>query len=147
MRRPRQSKSDCTSINALISNSSRHTSQSRTYFDCGLYFNGQRINDIIFRAQQANDKSIIELRKSVIRMEINLILRHRNRSYMITQLFDECVSTVLIPYIDGLHINEEFIEKEAILLMDNCSIHASNDILAELREHHMEVIIFPPRVT
>jgi hypothetical protein len=52
-----------------------------------------------------------------------------------------------LPYIDELRSNEEFADKEAILLMDNCSIHVQAETLQTLADHRVKVITFPPHTT
>jgi hypothetical protein len=49
------------------------------------------------------------------RMGVDLILKSRHKPYMISQLFAEYISMVLLPYIDELRSNEEFADKEAVL--------------------------------
>jgi hypothetical protein len=56
-------------------------------------------------------------------MGIDLILKSRHKPYMNSQRFAGYISTVLLPYIDELQSNKEFADKEAVLLMDNYSIH------------------------
>jgi hypothetical protein len=63
------------------------------------------------------------------RTGVYLILKSRHRPYMNSQLFTEYISTVFLPYIDKLRSNEEFADKEAVLLMDNCPIHAQVETL------------------
>jgi hypothetical protein len=63
------------------------------------------------------------------------------------QLFAEYISTVLLPYVDELRSNEEFPDKEAVLLMDNCSIHVQGDTLQMLADHRVKVLMFPPHTT
>jgi hypothetical protein len=48
---------------------------------------------------------------------------------MNSRLFAEWISTVLLPYVDELRSNEEFADKETMLLMDNCSVHAQGNTL------------------
>jgi hypothetical protein len=68
-------------------------------------------------------------------MGVDLILKSRHMPYMNSQLFAEYISTVLLPYIDKLRSNEEFADKEAVLLMDNCSIHVEAETLQALADH------------
>jgi hypothetical protein len=62
---------------------------------------------------------------------------------MNSQLFSEYISTVLLPYIDELRTNDEFVDKEAILLMDNSCIHVQAETLQMLANHRVKVITFP----
>jgi hypothetical protein len=61
--------------------------------------------------------------------------------------FAEYISTVLLPYINELRSNEEFADKEALLLMDNCSIHVQAKTLPTLAGHRVKVITFLPHTT
>jgi hypothetical protein len=63
---------------------------------------------------------------------------------MSSQLFAEYIPTVLLPYVDELWSNEEFADKEAVLLMDNCSVHVQGDTLQMLTDHRVKVLAFPP---
>jgi hypothetical protein len=62
---------------------------------------------------------------------------------MNSQLFAECISTVLLPDIDELRSNEEFAAKETVLLMDNCSIHVQTETLQTLVDDRVKAITFP----
>jgi transposase len=66
---------------------------------------------------------------------------------MNSQLFSEYISTVLLPYIDGLRTNDEFADKEAVLLMDNCCIHVQAEMLQMLADHRVKVITLPPHTS
>jgi hypothetical protein len=63
---------------------------------------------------------------------------------MSLQLFAEYISIVLLPYVDKLRSNEEFGNKEAVVLMDNCSIHVQGDTLQMLADHQVKVLTLPP---
>jgi hypothetical protein len=54
---------------------------------------------------------------------------------MSSQLFAEYISTVPLPYVGELQSNEEFADKEVILLMDNCSVHVQGGTLQMLADH------------
>jgi hypothetical protein len=61
-----------------------------------------------------------------------------------SQLLTEYISTVLLPYIDELRPNEEFAEKEPVLLLDDCLIQVRSDTLEIVADHQVKVITFPP---
>jgi hypothetical protein len=88
-----------------------------------------------------------KLKVEGFRMGVDLILKSRHKLYMNSQRFAEYTSTVLLPSIDGLRSNEEFADKEAGLLMDNCPIHIQAEILQTLADHRVKVITFPPHTT
>jgi hypothetical protein len=64
---------------------------------------------------------------------------------MSSQLFAEYISTVLLPYFDELRSNEECSDKEAVLPIDNCSVHVQGDTSQMLAGHRVKVPMFPPR--
>jgi hypothetical protein len=76
-------------------------------------------------------KDVVErlLKLQGFRMGVDLILRKREKPYLNSELFHEYISNLLVPYIDEPRTKEEFAEKEAILLMENCSISAQCDSL------------------
>jgi hypothetical protein len=100
-----------------------------------------------FVCSQVNDAVERALKTQGFRMGIDLIIKRRNKPYVNSDLFHEYISTVLLPYIDELRTNDEFTDKEAVLLMDNCSVHVRSDILQILADHHVKVITFPPHTT
>jgi hypothetical protein len=66
---------------------------------------------------------------------------------MSSQLFAEDISTVLLPCADELRSNEELADKEAVPLMDNCSVHIQGDTLQMLADHQVKVLIVRPHRT
>jgi hypothetical protein len=80
-------------------------------------------------------------------MGVDLILEQRQKPYMSATLFQQYITTVLIPFIDRVRTNDQFAGKPAILLMDNCLIHTRPEVLKALREHNVKVITFPPHTT
>jgi hypothetical protein len=76
-----------------------------------------------FVSSQVNLTVERRLKSEVFRLGVDLIIKHRNKLYMSSQLFAKYISIVLLPYVDKLQSNEEFADKEAVLLMDNCSVH------------------------
>jgi hypothetical protein len=90
-----------------------------------------------FVCSQVNDVMERKVKREGFRMGIDLPLKRRNRPDMNSQLFTECISTVVLQYIDELRSDEEFPEKEAVLLMDNCSIHMRSDTLQMLADHQV----------
>jgi hypothetical protein len=75
-------------------------------------------------------------------MRVDLILRKRKKPYLNSELFHEYTSKVLVPCIDELRTNAELVEKEAILLLENCFIYAQRDSLKLLADHLVKVITF-----
>jgi hypothetical protein len=98
-------------------------------------------------SSQVNDK-VTETRKIAgFRMGVDIVLEHRQKAYVTATLFQQYVTSVLIPFIERLRTNPEFTGKSATLLMDNCSIHTRPEVLATLRDHNVKVITFPPHTT
>jgi ABC-type arginine transport system permease subunit len=50
-------------------------------------------------------------------------------------LFNEYMSTVLLPQIARVRSNPGLENELAVLLMDDCSVHMHNDTLKELTSH------------
>jgi hypothetical protein len=88
-----------------------------------------------------------KLERAGNRLGVDFILRRRSKPYMSSQLFAEYISKVLFPCIDELRSNEEFADKEAVLLMDNYSIHVQMETLQMIADHQIKVIAFPPHTT
>jgi hypothetical protein len=98
-------------------------------------------------SSQANDKVTETLKIEGFRTGLHMVLEHRQKEYVTAALFQQYVTSVLIPLIERLRTNPEFTRKSAILLMDNCSIHARPEVLATLRDHNVKVITFQPHTT
>jgi hypothetical protein len=81
------------------------------------------------------------------RLGVDFILRRQNKPYMSPHLFAEYISKVILPYLDELRSNEEFADKEAVLLMDDCSIHVQQETLQMIADYQVKVITFPPHTT
>jgi hypothetical protein len=80
-------------------------------------------------------------------MNVDLILRTWGKPYMSAGLFDEYISTVLLPHIEALRSSDEFADLEAVLLMDNCLVHNRPTPLRKLADHRVKLITFPPHTT
>jgi hypothetical protein len=93
------------------------------------------------------DKIIETLKIEGFRMGLDMVLEHRQKADVTATLFQQHITSVLIPLIERLRTNSEFTSKLAILLMDNCSIHTRPEVLATLRNHNVKVITFPPHTT
>jgi hypothetical protein len=111
---------------------------------CRVYFSCRRTYDSICVSSQVDPTVERRLKSAGFRLGIDLMLKHRNKPYMSSQLFAEYISTVLLPCVDVLRSNEEFSDKEAVLLMDNCSVHVQGDTLQMLADHGVKVLLFLP---
>jgi hypothetical protein len=74
-------------------------------------------------SSQVNDKVIETLKIEGFRMDVDMILEHRQKPYVTATLCQQYVTSVLIPFIERLRTNPGFTGKSAILLLNNCSIH------------------------
>jgi hypothetical protein len=97
-----------------------------------LFFVGSQVNDPVGR----------KLKTEGFRIGLGLILKRRNKSDMNFEHFTEYLSTFLLRYIYELWSNEEFADKEAVLLMDNCFIYTRSKTLQMFADHQMKVITF-----
>jgi uncharacterized NAD(P)/FAD-binding protein YdhS len=88
-----------------------------------------------FVSSQVNPMVERWLKSEGCRLGVDLILKHRNKPYMSSQLFAEYTSTVLLQCVDELRSNEEFADKKAVLLMDSCDAHVQGDTLQMLADH------------
>jgi hypothetical protein len=77
-------------------------------------------------------------------MGVDMVLEDRRKAYVIATLFQQYVTSVLIPFIEKLRTHPEFTSKSAILLMDNCSIHTRPEVLATLMDRNVKMTTFPP---
>jgi hypothetical protein len=59
-------------------------------------------------------------------------LRQRSKAYVSGKLFLEYINSIFIPYLNELRESEEFARCEAVLLMDNCSLHMGDRVIAVL---------------
>jgi hypothetical protein len=82
----------------------------------------------------------------VFRIGVDLILKSRYKLCRNSQLFAEYISAIFLPYIDEPRPNEELAVEEAVLLTDNCSIHAQAETLQTLADYRVEAITFPPHI-
>jgi hypothetical protein len=96
---------------------------------------------------QVNGKVIEKLKIEGFRTGLDMVLEPRQKAYFTATLFQQYVTSVLIPLIERLRTNPEFTGKSAILLRDNCSIHTKPEVLAALRDQNVKVISFPPHTT
>jgi hypothetical protein len=82
-----------------------------------------------------------------VRLCVDFILRQRSKPYVSRKLFLEYINTIFVPYLNELRESEEFEACEAVLLMDNCSSQASDDVVAVLTSVQMRIITFTPHTT
>jgi hypothetical protein len=56
-----------------------------------------------------------------------LILKNWRKPHMRAELFDEYLSTVLLPSIEELRSSEQFAGRQADLVTDNCGVYKRPD--------------------
>jgi hypothetical protein len=69
------------------------------------------------------------------------------KPYVTGKLFFQYIKGIFVPYLNEPRESEEFEACEAILLMDNCSHHISNDIIAVFTRVRVRVITFATHTT
>jgi hypothetical protein len=70
------------------------------------------------------------------------VLQQRPKPYASRKLFLEYIKTIFVPYLNELQDSEEFEACEAVLLMANCSLHISDDVVAVLAQARVRIIAF-----
>jgi hypothetical protein len=58
-----------------------------------------------------------------IARHLNLILKHRNKPYVRAELFEDYLRSVFLPHLMITRIVKDPREEDAVILMDNCSLH------------------------
>jgi hypothetical protein len=82
-----------------------------------------------------------------VRLAIDIVLRQRPKPYVKSKLFLECINNIFVPYLNEPQELEEFKAYEAVLLIDNCSHHMSDNIVAVLTRMRAKLIIFATQTT
>jgi hypothetical protein len=82
-----------------------------------------------------------------VRLGVDLVLRERSKPYISHEFFFEYITTIFLPYLNELRDSEELEACEAVLLMDNCSSHVSDDVVAVLANARVRIITFAPHTT
>jgi hypothetical protein len=80
------------------------------------------------------------------RLGVDSVLRQRSKSYVNSTLFFEYVNNIFVPYLHELQETEEFETYEAVLLMDNCSSHMSDGVIAILTRERVRIVTFTLRM-
>jgi hypothetical protein len=87
------------------------------------------------------------LKSRGVRLGVDFVLRHRSKSYVNGKLFLEYINIIFIPYLNELWESEEFAECEAVLLMDNCSPHMGEAVIALLTDVRVRIVTFATHTT
>jgi hypothetical protein len=116
-----------------------------------IVFDVWKVSESISRRFQicSQRNAVVERKLKIeeFRMGFDLLHRSQHKPCLNSQLFAEYISTVLFSCIDEPRSNEEFADKKAVLLMDNCFIHVQAETLQTLVDHWVKVITFPPHTT
>jgi hypothetical protein len=87
------------------------------------------------------------LMRQGVRMRVDLVLKERSKSYLDANLFLEHVNTIFVPYHTDLRMTEKFEAHGTVLLMDNCSSHTSDNVIAILTKESVKIITFSSHTT
>jgi hypothetical protein len=82
-----------------------------------------------------------------VRLGVDFVLRHRSKPCVSGELFFEYINTIFVPYLNELRDSQELKACEAVLLINNCSPHISDDIVAVLTRARVPIIAFAPHKT
>jgi hypothetical protein len=96
---------------------------------------------------QMSDNILKRLMSRDVRMGVDFLLRQRSKPYVSRKLFLEYIKKIFLPYLNELRDMEQFEGREAVLLMDNCSAHISDEVVAVLTEARVRIITFAPHTT
>jgi hypothetical protein len=88
-----------------------------------------------------------QLRKHGVRFGTDFVLKHNQTPYINAVIFLDYIRTVFLPNLAELRTLDQFADEPAVLLMDNCSSHITNDVLDLLTEARVRVITFAPHTT
>jgi hypothetical protein len=79
------------------------------------------------------------LKKRGVRFCIDFILKARSKPCINAEFFLDYIRTVFLPNLNELRPLEEFVDEDAILLMDNCPSHVADEVLGLLRDTRLRV--------
>jgi hypothetical protein len=94
-----------------------------------------------------SDNILKRLMSRGVRMGVDCLLRQRSKPYEGRKLFVEYIKMIFLPYLNELRDMEQFKGREAVLLMENCSPHISDEVVAVLTEARVRIIIFATHTT
>jgi hypothetical protein len=82
-----------------------------------------------------------------VHLGIDFVLRQRPKSYVSRELFLEYSKTIFVLYLNEFRDSEKCEACEAVLLMDNYSLHISDDVVAILTHARVQIITFASYTT
>jgi hypothetical protein len=80
------------------------------------------------------------LKKRGMRLGTDLISKHRAKPSINAEISGDFIRNVFIPNLNELRSLEEFSDKQAVLVMDNCPSHVGELILSVPRHARVRVI-------
>jgi hypothetical protein len=91
------------------------------------------------------------IRKRLISRGVHLgadfALRHRSKPYVSGKHFLRSINTVFVSYVNKLQDSAELKACAAVLLLDNCSCHISDDVVAVFTRVRVRISTFAPQTT
>ena len=88
-----------------------------------------------------------DLTRIAIRDGEDVLIKQRSPAYIDEQLFEEYCNQVLFQYLSQLRKIPKFSNEPAVLIMDSCCAHITDNILQLLGENGVKVIVFPAHTT
>jgi hypothetical protein len=82
-----------------------------------------------------------------VRLGVDFALKNRSKPYVGRELFFDYIKTIFVPYLTELQDSEELEGWKAVLLMDNCSPHIGDDVIAVLTSVRVRVVTFATHTT
>jgi hypothetical protein len=82
-----------------------------------------------------------------VRLGIDFLLRQRSKPYVSGKLFVEYINIIFISCLKDRRDSEELEPCKAVLVMDNSSLHISDDFVSVLTRVRVRVIIFASHMT
>jgi hypothetical protein len=88
-----------------------------------------------------------QLEASGLRFGRDLILMQRTKAYINGALFADYIRNVFLPHVARVPTQENLQEEEAVLLMDNCPSHLTQEVLGLLTAGRVRIVTFTPHTT
>jgi hypothetical protein len=82
-----------------------------------------------------------------VRLGVDFVLKHQSKTYVSAELFLDDINSIFISYLNELPQLEELARCEVMLLIDNCSPHLGDAVIAVLTRKYVRVITFAPQIT
>jgi hypothetical protein len=82
------------------------------------------------------------LKKQGACLDRDMILKFNQKPYINAGSFLDDIRTISLPYVDMLRGLVVFAQQPAVLLMDDCSVNVSDDVIRILTETNVRVITF-----